>query len=317
MSRQLPSQPHIDVLKKQAKSLLSEHQAGQTEAVERVAAVVADLPSGAAQAFSLRHAQQVLAREYGFSSWQSMAVHVQANSSEDWAVGRLAFYGSLASDLATSHRAGNTSTYGVLGEEMSRRMRADSDALVEARAAISRLADCQDWTDLGQKARGAIDARRIDREHLSAIERHHEELLPQIVERLGAPARICFVDYTTVCEFLISLARPSNSFRCSFQGVDNPFMIDVGPLVVQSMADGGAGAIELLLGDMISAWQPSLATESPSMQAFRDPFTIEAGRLYDTCVLVAYEVESETGGLLLLCYPEPSITPDWIGARQS
>ena len=61
-----------DILKKQAKALLSDHQVGQTEAVDRVSAVVADLPSGAAQAFSLRHAQQFW-REYGFSSRQALA----------------------------------------------------------------------------------------------------------------------------------------------------------------------------------------------------------------------------------------------------
>lgn len=315
MSRQLPSQPHIDVLKKQAKALLSDHQAGQTEAVDRVSAVVADLPSGAAQAFSLRHAQQVLAREYGFSSWQAMAAHIRAGSAEDWATDRFAFYGNLASDLVDSYSAGNTSTYGILGDEMSRRMRAGGGALAEARAAISWLAGCRDWAELARKARRTIAGRGIVREQLSALERLHDEFAPQVAARLGTPVHVAFVDYTTVCEFLISRARPSHSFRCNAQSLDGPFVIDVGPRLAESMADGGAGVVEQLLDDLLSVLPPVLATQTPSLQAFSDPFAIRASRLYDTCVLVAYEVESASGGLLSLCYPEPSIAPSWIGTQ--
>ena len=308
MSRQLPSQPHIDVVKKQAKALLSDHQAGQAEAVGRVSAVVADLPPGAIQAFSLRHAQQVLAREYGFSSWQAMADHIRDSSGEDWAIDRFDFYRSLAGDLADSYGAGDTSTYGILGEEMGRRMRAGGDALEEARAAISWLAGCQDWAELGRKAHATIEGRGIVREQLSALERQHEEFVPQVAARLGAPAHVAFVDYTTVCEFVISIGRPSHSFRCTAEGVDGPFVIDVGLRLADGMADGGAGVVAQLLGDLPSLWPPVPATQNPSLQAFSDPFAIRAGRLYDTCVLVAYEVETEAGGVLLLCYPEPSIT---------
>jgi hypothetical protein len=49
MSRQLPPQPHLDVLKKQARQLLNDQQAGQAEAVARVQDALADLPPSAAE----------------------------------------------------------------------------------------------------------------------------------------------------------------------------------------------------------------------------------------------------------------------------
>lgn len=307
MSRQLPPNPHLDVLRKQAKTLLSDHQSGEAEAVNRVSAVIDELPPVATQNFSLRQAQQVLAREYGFSSWQALADRVQGASGDDWAVDRYVFYQNLATDLADSYRVGNTSTYGVLGDEMTRRMHPGGEALTEARGAISWLAGCLDWAELGRAARGAIDGGGIDRELFSALEHMHDGFAERIAERVGASARVAFVDYTTVCEFLISLGRPSRSFRCSAQGVEGSFVIDLGPQLAQGLADDGAGVAEHLLADLMSLWRPMLATQNPSMQAFSDPFALQAGRLYDTCVLLAYDIEGDANGLLRLCYPEPSI----------
>ncbi len=83
MSRQLPPQPNLDVLKKQARQLLNDHKDGQSEAVARVQAVIADLPAAATDSFGLRHAQQVLAGEYGFSSWQAL-LDLMAGLEQTW-----------------------------------------------------------------------------------------------------------------------------------------------------------------------------------------------------------------------------------------
>ena len=186
MSRHLPLNPHIDVLKKQAKALLSDHQTEQPEALRRVAAVVDDLPPGAVQGFSLRHAQQVLAREYEFSSWQALVDHVQGMSEQDWAVGRFAFYQTLADDLVDSYRAGNTSTYGVLGDEMNRRMQAKVDETAAAQGAICALAECQDWAELGSLARSSIDNRGIDRKMLADLAVREPDAFKVIVDEAQA-----------------------------------------------------------------------------------------------------------------------------------
>ena len=87
MPEQLPPNPSIYNLKKQAKQLLKDLKAGSTEACDRIRAAMprwqnitdnivlqAEVP--------LRDAQQVIAREYNFSSWQQMTTEVQRT---DWA----------------------------------------------------------------------------------------------------------------------------------------------------------------------------------------------------------------------------------------
>ena len=59
MSRTLPFRPNLEHLKKQAKALLHDLQAGRPDA-------------------QLADAQHQLAREYGFSSWPALHAHVEA-----------------------------------------------------------------------------------------------------------------------------------------------------------------------------------------------------------------------------------------------
>ena len=70
MRRELPTQPHIDHLKKQAKDLLEAHERGDAEALARIrAAVPAFAGMGdeelARAPFALHDAQSAIAREYG------------------------------------------------------------------------------------------------------------------------------------------------------------------------------------------------------------------------------------------------------------
>ena len=86
MRRELPTHPHIDHLKKQAKDLLDAHKRGDADALERI---VASLPSfkgrsideAARAAFALHDAQSAIAREYGFPSWNELRVEVERRSS--------------------------------------------------------------------------------------------------------------------------------------------------------------------------------------------------------------------------------------------
>lgn len=85
MSRQLPPRPNIDHLKKQAKDLLHAHQNGETAALQRIRdqlpALAGSTPEQIASAsFALHDAQSVIAREYGFQSWNELRAAVAARA---------------------------------------------------------------------------------------------------------------------------------------------------------------------------------------------------------------------------------------------
>jgi hypothetical protein len=79
----LPSRPHPDHLKKQAKDLLRLYRAGDSQALVRF---IQALPAAAhctpAEVIALRlrlhDAQSCIAREYGFISWAELNAFVQA-----------------------------------------------------------------------------------------------------------------------------------------------------------------------------------------------------------------------------------------------
>jgi hypothetical protein len=72
-SRDLPSHPRLDHLKRQAKALRRAHAEGDARAVERVRAAI-----GAKTELKLTDAQRVIAREYGFPTWAKLRTHVQS-----------------------------------------------------------------------------------------------------------------------------------------------------------------------------------------------------------------------------------------------
>lgn len=84
--KSLPARPSLDSLRKQAKKLVRRVASGDAEAVGRARAQVpdAELP------LSLRDAQLVLAREYGFAGWPELIaeVHGRLGNDLDWAAAR-------------------------------------------------------------------------------------------------------------------------------------------------------------------------------------------------------------------------------------
>jgi Lon protease-like protein len=85
MPRQLPPRPNIEHLKKQAKDLLHAHQTAEPEALERIRehlpALAGNTPEQIARAaFALHDAQSVIAREYGFQSWNELRAGVAART---------------------------------------------------------------------------------------------------------------------------------------------------------------------------------------------------------------------------------------------
>jgi hypothetical protein len=80
-TRSLPSEPHLDHLKKQAKDLLEAHKRGDASAAQRIREA---LPSFASMSvaevlrapFALHDAQSAIAREYGHKSWTELRAEV-------------------------------------------------------------------------------------------------------------------------------------------------------------------------------------------------------------------------------------------------
>src|SRR5215472_9931200 len=83
-SQQLPERANLEQLKKQAKSLLHAAQAKEPAALQRfqVLPALAELPviELGARSLALHDAQSVIAREYGFKSWNELREHVQDRS---------------------------------------------------------------------------------------------------------------------------------------------------------------------------------------------------------------------------------------------
>ncbi len=80
MKKPLPSRPNLEQLKKQAKDLQKLHDAGNAEALRRIAENHPQTDKGE---FSLADAQLVVAREYGFESWPKLKTHVEAVTKGD------------------------------------------------------------------------------------------------------------------------------------------------------------------------------------------------------------------------------------------
>ncbi|MBT4096475.1 MAG: hypothetical protein HOM68_14315 [Gemmatimonadetes bacterium] len=82
MSKRLPYAPSLENLRNQARSLLTAVQDGDRGAIDRFTAHHPKLSGQSPEAITqgrivLRDAQLVLAREYGFASWQKMSEHVR------------------------------------------------------------------------------------------------------------------------------------------------------------------------------------------------------------------------------------------------
>lgn len=76
-AQQLPPNPDFEQLKKQAKDLLKAHQSRQPDAARRIRSAHPRLSRSTAAALldskvTLRDTQTVIAREYGFASWQKL-----------------------------------------------------------------------------------------------------------------------------------------------------------------------------------------------------------------------------------------------------
>jgi hypothetical protein len=81
-ARQLPDRPNLEQLKKQAKALLQDAQAGDAGALARFRALPAFSVAAeiSPRVLALHDAQSVIARELGFSSWNALRDEVEART---------------------------------------------------------------------------------------------------------------------------------------------------------------------------------------------------------------------------------------------
>lgn len=75
-SRQLPANPNLTQLKRQAKELKRAVEGRDPDAVERVKLSHPAKEDFDARPFTLRDAQATIAREYGFEGWHQLSTHV-------------------------------------------------------------------------------------------------------------------------------------------------------------------------------------------------------------------------------------------------
>ena len=80
-TRTLPPRPSLEHLKNQAKALLKAHQAGDAEVCLRLRDGLPRFSSSSEDDIlrakvSLGDAQQVIAREYGYTNWRALRTHV-------------------------------------------------------------------------------------------------------------------------------------------------------------------------------------------------------------------------------------------------
>ena len=85
VSRQLPTRPHLDVPKREARELLAQWREGRPEALERIRhrhPKFNQVPeeSIAIPTFKLHEAQRVIASEYGFASWAALKKRISADT---------------------------------------------------------------------------------------------------------------------------------------------------------------------------------------------------------------------------------------------
>lgn len=341
MSRQLPPQPHLDVLKKQARQLLNDHQAARPEAVERVRATLADLPPKAAESFTLRHAQQVVAREYGFTSWQALADHVghpAGEEPEQLFSPRHVHYDKLAGDLVEALRDGRLQSFGQLGEDFGDRMAAaspsagegggDEHSLEQARLAVAAQSGCHSWEALAEAAAESGKAAVMNLEQLRGFERMHAELAPLLAARIGAiadtgqpvQAEIAFTDQTSYGEFVISMSVPTYLFRFAVDGLGSDLVVGLGTPLVDGLLAAGQGdrARRLedlgvgLAGDLESVWNPVTKFSVGHIEPHTDPFAVGLVPMYEVGVLIGFQVkvdasEGELSGLVGIFYPGSAI----------
>ena len=342
MSRQLPPQPHLDSLKKQARQLLKGYKSDQPDAVERIQAALVELPPSAAESFTLRHAQQVLAREYGFSGWQKLADVVGQPAVEEQPQNSpVANYDRMARDLIAALRTGREEAFGQRNTPVWQRLRqrcprfAEASreeilsaelSLEEAREVVAREEGYQSWAQLAEAVSVHVSEPFPSQDQLRGLERLHDEFARLLAVNFtfaeGVDRRVdvhrAFVDQTSYGEFVASyIASPGRAFRLQVDGLDGDVVLDIAMPVVQGLVAAGGDQgnerarleyfAERIARDLEKAWAPLHQIAVRSFELYTDPAALELAPAHEIVLVLAFEANArpaETGwsGLVSLCY---------------
>lgn len=330
MSRQLPPQPQLDVLRKQARQLHRDHAAGEPDAVARVRSALRQLPPSASECFTLRHAQQVLAHEYGFTSWQALRSRVEPADADEvvWS-DRHRHYETLVDDLVTAVRDERDERFGPPG----RRLRAalagmqerpgEQEILAAAQSVVAQANGCASWRALHQKVVEPV-AAQLDRAQLIAFHDLHAELGRLLAEErnaeVGEGRRIeldnAYADQTSFGEFLLSMAPGAQVVRLSAEALGGHPALGLGRALLDGpfLDDGDRGQrasswAQRVARALQTALAPVAAGRIDVVTLYPEPFdALAQAPMYEIGALCALEVrrERQAGGpsaLLELFYP--------------
>lgn len=340
MSKQLPPQPHLDSLKKQARQLLNGYRAAEPEALQRVGDMQSELPPSAQEAFSLRQAQQVIAREYGFSSWQQLAAFVGQPIDErrdksaylEYFV-RMAI--KLMDDLGDENK---TYVLDRIQQALpqyagcTRQEVGEALSLQEAQLVVARLYECDSWEAFAAtvKQYKHSDGPLMDGQQLRGLEALHGEFASALAANFSSNAAaaqrvdvgMAFVDQTTYGEFVRSIAGPTCGFVVEMDGLNGPIVGDIALPVARGLLGSGLEDSSLAAGEMQrmqriaehiardvkNAWIPFIDVAVRTVQMHTDPRAPRAVPLHEIVGLLAFEAngtgpEAPFCGLVSLCYP--------------
>jgi predicted transcriptional regulator len=340
MSKQLPPNPHLDVLKKQARQLLNAFQAEEPEAFERIEQALPDLPPSAREVFTLRQAQQVVAHEYDFSSWQKLAQHVDQSQEEREGPSFLERCEWMAPALIAQLQAGNcpqiVSKIQRFFPQYLSRSEDEIKAAFSVEQALAIVASeygFDSWDALVANADKYqyTNIPSMHKEHLSGLEAMHSALLKPWTASFSAAGHAVqhvdiepvFTDQTTYWEFANSLSDSSCVFTIDMNGMDGQVVGSIGPNAVVGLLglEVAAGEaiteadmqrmqpmVEHLARDVEHLWQPIKTVSVRSVQIYADAFSTRATGMHEVIGLLAFQVKTkgpkgESSGIVELCYP--------------
>ena len=347
----LPPNPNLEQLKNQAKDLLKAHRSADPRAAIRLRQSLSDL-SGLSDAelfqsrFALKDAQRVIAREYGFSSWQKLADEVGQPAVEEQPQNSyLVQHDRMARDLIAALRTGREEAFGQRNTPVWQRLRqkcprfAEASreeilsaelSLEEAREVVAREEGHQSWAQLVESL-SALAPGLTNKDQLRSVERLHDEFARLLTVNFtfaeGVDRRVdvhrAFVDQTSYGEFVASyIASPGRAFRLQVDGLDGDVVLDIAMPVVQGLVAAGGDQgnerarleyfAERIARDLEKAWAPFHPIAVRSFELYTDPAALELAPAHEIVLELAFEAKArpaETGwcGRVSLCYPRPAL----------
>ncbi len=270
-------------------------------------------------AWTAASAQQVVAHEYGYSSWQALTADATPDraASVRWTE-RHRHYETLVDELVAPCRAGDDERFGSLGRRLRERLErlpgepgvdADTQAACQV---VAQANGCETWAALNIEVLAAAAVFPVaDRPQLDAFERAHNRLGPLLAEGLstrvapGASLAVdtAFVDVTSYGELLLSLISEAQLMRLRAQGIAGELAIGVGSWVPTLVEQAGShperlAVCERLLTEATAHFLSELGGgRAEVVEGQAHPLNgLAMAPMFEMGVLIAQEVCATTAG---------------------